>query len=71
MEGQKFISKKAFAGEVGLKIKTITNWQYRYWLKGFHYTVVGCTTMIHRERVEAWLGNKFDYKLPKQKVTAT
>lgn len=60
MAQSKFISKKTFAEELGLKVSTVSNWQCQRWAKGYHYIVVGHTTMIHRSRVESWLENHFE-----------
>ena len=50
-----YVTKKLFAEELGVPPQTITNWQRRYWTRGEHYTVVGQTTLIHRERIYKWL----------------
>ncbi len=60
MKDEKFVTKKKFAEDLGLKVSTVSNWQQKKWLKGYHYTVVGRTTIIHRKRVEEWLQNRFE-----------
>lgn len=58
-EEDEVISKEKFATAKGVPEHTVNNWMQRAWTKGYHYQVVGRTTMIHRKRVEAWLTSHF------------
>lgn len=53
-----FMTKIKYAELVGVPIHTIGNWMQKRWTRGELYVVIGKLTLIHVERVNAWIKDK-------------
>ena len=58
MNKSNYREKRSFADDLGVTEPVIEGWIRRHWEKGYHYVVIGHTTLIEIKRVEKWINER-------------